>query len=114
MARYDRIAPITAPARDSVFPAWLVLRDLEGRERDADLARRARLRYLAIRPVRRLLDRGASAVGISSYMAEIEVAREDLGYLPARDAERTRLARFLHQIEQRAHGPEPPDRVRAA
>jgi len=101
MARYDRIAPISAPARECVFPAWLVLRDLEGRDRDADLARRARLRYLAIRPVRRLLDRGMSVVGLGSYIDEIEVAREDLGYLPARDPERTRLARFLHQIEQR-------------
>ena len=30
MARYDRIAPLSSPTRDSAFPAWLVLRDIEG------------------------------------------------------------------------------------
>src|SRR5687768_13984922 len=100
MARYDRIAPLTPPARDTAFPAWQILRDLDGIDRDAELARRARLRFLAIRPLRRLLDRG-NAVGRESYRAQIEAVREELGYLPSRDIERVRLARFLHSIEER-------------
>ena len=62
MARYDRIAPIAAPARAAAFPGWLVLRDLQGRERDAELARRARLRFLALRPLRRVLALGLEGV----------------------------------------------------
>ena len=99
MARYDRIAPLTPPARDNAFPGWWVLRDLEGIDRDVELARRARLRFLALRPVRRLLDRGPANVSRESYLSQIETVREELGYLPARDGERARLARFLHQIE---------------
>lgn len=99
MARYDRIAPLSAPLRDSAFPAWPVLRDIEVNDRDLELARRARLRFLALRPVRRLLDRGFTNVGRESYLAQIEAVREELGYLPARDAERARLARYLHNIE---------------
>ena len=101
MARYDRIAPLVAPARASAFPGWPVLRDVEGNDRDVELARRARLRFLALRPVRRLLDRGDAGVGRDSYLAQIEAVREELGYLPTRDVERARLARFLHQIEDR-------------
>lgn len=100
MARYDRIAPLSAPVRESAFPAWSVLRDLEGNDRDAEFARRARLRFLAIRPVRRLLDKHGTGVSRESYLAQIEAVREELGYLPARDAERARLARFLHNIEE--------------
>lgn len=99
MARYDRLAPLSAPLRDSAFPAWPVLRDIEGNDRDVELARRARLRFLALRPVRRLLDRGFANVGRESYLAQIEAVREELGYLPARDVERARLARYLHNIE---------------
>lgn len=101
MARYDRIAPLPAPARDSAFPAWLVLRDIEGSDRDVEVARRARLRFLAIRPVIRLLDRGFDGVSRESYLAQLEAVREELGYLPPRDVERARLARFLHQVEER-------------
>lgn len=99
MARYDRIAPLPAPPRESSLPAWQVLRDLEGNDRDVDLARRARLRFLALRPVSRLVGDGFDGVGRESYLAQIEAVREELGYLPARDVERARLARFLHQIE---------------
>ena len=49
MARYDRIAPLSSPARDRAFPAWPVLRDIEGQDRDIDVCRRARLRFLALR-----------------------------------------------------------------
>lgn len=101
MARYDRIAPLSAPSRESAFPGWLVLRDIEGNDRDTEGARRARLRFLAVRPVVRLLDRGIGGVSKESYKAQIEAVREELGYLPARDVERARLARFLHQIEER-------------
>lgn len=99
MARYDRIAPLTAPAREIAFPAWLVLRDIEGSDRDVEVARRARLRFLALRPVIRLLDRGIEGVGRESYLGQLEAVREELGYLPARDVERARLARFLHHVE---------------
>ena len=101
MARYDRIAPLTAPRREGSFPGWLVLRDIEGNDRDVEAARRARLRFLALRPVSRLLDRGVDGVGRESYLSQIEAVREELGYLPARDIERARLARFLHNVEGR-------------
>lgn len=101
MARYDRIAPLAAPMRENAFPAWLALRDIDGSDRDNEVARRARLRFLSIRPITRLLDRGLNGVSRESYLAQIETVREELGYLPARDVERARLARFLHQIEER-------------
>lgn len=104
MARYDRIAPLTAPSREGAFPGWLVLRDIEGNDRDLEAARRARLRFLALRPVSRLLDRGVKGISRESYLAQIEAVREELGYLPARDVERARLARFLHQVEDRDAG----------
>ncbi|HUP89730.1 MAG TPA: hypothetical protein VM100_10275 [Longimicrobiales bacterium] len=98
MARYDRIAPLNPPARDNAFPGWWILRDLEGLDRDVELSRRARLRFLALRPVLRLVETGTNTPH-ESYIAQIDGVREQLGYLPARDAERSRLARFLHQIE---------------
>lgn len=101
MARYDRIAPLAPPPREAAFPAWPALRDIEGNDRDAEVGRRARLRFLALRPVARLLDRGVAGVSRESYLAQIEAVREELGYLPARDVERARLARFLHQVEDR-------------
>lgn len=101
MARYDRIAPLTTPDRDDAFPGWLILRDLEGRERDVDFGRRARLRYLALRPVRRLLDHAPADVPIGSFERQVETVREELGHLPTRDPERTRLAQYLHDIRRR-------------
>lgn len=101
MARYDRIAPLPAPSREAVFPGWLVLADLEGRERDTELARRARLRFLALRPLRRMLAEGAEGASAASYARQIEGIREELGHLPARDPERMRLSRYLHEIEGR-------------
>lgn len=98
MARYDRIAPLNPPARDNAFPGWWILRDLEGLDRDVELSRRARLRFLALRPVLRLVETGTNTPR-ESYVAQIDGVREQLGYLPARDAERSRIARFLHQIE---------------
>ena len=101
MARYDRIAPLTSPARDAAFPAWPVLRDLEGQDRDADVCRRARLRFLALRPVRRLIDREPGAVSADSYNRQLAAVREELGSLSARDVERARVTRFLRQVEDR-------------
>ena len=101
MARYDRIAPLSSPEREQAFPAWPVLRDIEGQDRDADVCRRARLRFLALRPVRRIANREAGAVSAASYGREIERVREELGGLPARDVERIRVTRFLRQIEDR-------------
>lgn len=101
MARYDRITPLPSPPRDRAIPAWPVLRDLEGRERNADLARRARLRFLALRPVRRLVARGIERVPADSFQQQLEAVRGELGALPARDPERGHLTRFLHQIGRR-------------
>jgi hypothetical protein len=101
MARYDRIAPLSSPVRDHAFPAWPVLRDLEGQDRDIDVCRRARLRFLALRPVCRLLGREASSVSNESYSKQIEAVREELGSLSLRDVERARVTRFLRQIEDR-------------
>lgn len=102
MARYDRIAPLAPPRRDQAFPAWLITRDLEGRDRDPELARRARLRFLALRPVSRLVKHGAARVPLASYRRQIEGVREELGHLSARDPERARLAHFLDRIAERS------------
>jgi len=101
MARYDRIAPLPMPERGKTFRAWSALGDLEGRERDAELARRARLRFLALRPVHRLLHHGIDRVPVESYERQIEGVREELGHLSARDPERAHLAAFLHRIRER-------------
>ncbi len=101
MARYDRIAPLPSPPREQAFPAWSVLRDLEGDDRDVEVARRTRLRFLALRPVRRLVVRGIDGVPADSFDRQVDGVHEELGQLPARDSERTRIARFLHQIRAR-------------
>lgn len=101
MARYDRIAPMPAPPREAAYPGWLVLRDLEGRERDPELGRRARLRCLALRPLRRVLARGIDAVPAESWERQLEGIREELGHLSARDPERAELARYLRRIADR-------------
>jgi hypothetical protein len=101
MARYDRIAPLNSPTRDRAFPAWPVLRDVEGQDRDADVCRRARLRFLALRPVRRLIDRSGSEVSAESFGRQLEAVREELSSLGTRDVERVRITRFMRQIEDR-------------
>lgn len=101
MARYDRIAPLAAPSRGRVFSAWCALRDLEVGERDTDMGRRARVRFLALRPVHRLLARGIDTIPAESYERQIEGVREELGHLSARDPERAQLAQFLHGICER-------------
>jgi hypothetical protein len=101
MARYDRIAPLISPERDQAFPAWPVLQDIEGQDRDADVCRRARLRFLALRPVCRVAGRDPGSVSPASYGRELEKVREELAALSVRDVERVRLTRFLRQVEDR-------------
>jgi hypothetical protein len=97
MARYDRIARLTPPARDGAYAGWLALRDLEGQERDTDLGRRARLRFLAVRLVHRLTGLGDGADS-ASLRLQGDAVREELGQLPSRDPERQRLATFLRSV----------------
>jgi tetratricopeptide (TPR) repeat protein len=108
-ARYDRLAPLGVPDRTGAFPCWSVLRDLEGQERDSDIARRARLRFLALRPVQRLAIHGLDPSRVESLARQIDHVREELGQLPARDLERAALARFLNELRTLQ-----PDRVVAA
>src|SRR5262245_366484 len=100
-ARYDRLAPLSAPARERTFPGWSVLRDLDGAERDGDAARRARLRFLALRPVVRLAARCMEGVPVDSFERQVDRVREELGQLPARDPERAALARLLNDLRTR-------------
>ena len=100
-ARYDRLAPLESPERERAFPGWAVLRDLDGNERDADAARRARLRFLCIRPVYRLAVQGFAGVDADSFDRQIERVREELGHLPARDQERSALASMLNEVRSR-------------
>lgn len=98
MARYDRIVALPPPDRARTFTGWSVFRDLEGHDRNVDLARRARLRFLALRLVRRLIDQGIHTIPEESFERQLESVREELGVLPARDPERARIAEFLHQL----------------
>lgn len=105
MARYDKIARLDTPDREKAFPGWLVLGDLAGREREPELARRARLRFLALRPVRRLLDLGFDEIDRESLAQQVDSVRTALSELPGRDAERRRIAEYLHAIDERTpHG----------
>ncbi len=101
MARYDRIAPLSSPEREKAFPCWPVLRDVEGQDRDADVCRRARLRFLALRPVRRLADGLPNEVNADSFNRQLDLVREELRGLSAHDADRVRITQFLRQIEER-------------
>lgn len=97
MARYDRIARLGSPERDRVFTGWFMVRDLEGRERDGDLGRRARLRFLAVRLVDRLVRLG-SRTDDDSLRRQADAVREELGQLPSRDPDRERLAELLEHV----------------
>lgn len=102
MARYDRIARIEPPARDESYSGWLTLRDLEGRERDPELGRRARLHFVALRPVRRLLIRGLDGPGAGSLDSQLDVVREQVDQLSREGAERDRLSRYVEEIGGRS------------
>ena len=95
MARSDRIARLDSPPRDDTFTGWLMVRDLEDRERDTDLGRRARLRFLAARLLYRVLE--GSSLDRDSLRQQAEAIREELGQLPSRDPDRERLAELLKQ-----------------
>jgi tetratricopeptide (TPR) repeat protein len=99
MARYDRIARIEAPSREAAFPGWLVLRDLEGQERDPDLGRQARLRFLTIRCVRRLMDAGFQPADAESLGSQVARARKELRHLPEDGEERARVAECLDAVD---------------
>ncbi|HUG40397.1 MAG TPA: hypothetical protein VMM12_07925 [Longimicrobiales bacterium] len=102
MARYDRIARIAAPAREDCFRGWLTLRDIDGREREPELGRRARLRFLALRPVRRLLLRGLGGPAADSLQAQLDEVRREIDRLDARDPERDRLMAYLAEAGGRS------------
>lgn len=102
MARYDRIARLDPPSRAQAFPGWLVLRDLDGNDRDGELGRRARLRFLALRPVRRLLEAGFDGVATPSLERHLDHVRQELDQLGTRDAERIRIIGYLREIGTRA------------
>lgn len=104
MARYDRIARIEPPERDAAFTGWLSLRDLEGREREPELGRRARLRYLAIRPVHRMLRKGLDDIDDASLRQQIAALRDELRRLPSHDPERELLEQYLLDIGGRSPG----------
>lgn len=101
MARYDRITPLSSPERHEAFPCWPVLRDVEGQDRDGDACRRARLRFLALRPVRRLADCLPNEVNAESFNRQLDLVRDELRSLSSHDADRVRITQFLRQIEDR-------------
>lgn len=101
MARYDRIARLEPPRRQDAFPGWLTLRDIEGRERESEPARRARLRFLAHRPVRRLLVQGLEVPGDESLRVQLEGVRQEVERLDPRDPERSRLIDYLAEVAGR-------------
>lgn len=102
MARYDRIAQIEPPARQAAYGGWLTLRDLEGREREPELGRRALLHFLAIRPVRRLLQRGLDGPQAASIDGQVEAVRQQVDQLPQEDAARERLTHYLEEVGGRS------------
>ncbi len=108
MARYDRIAALPLPTRDQAVPAWGVLRELSTRERDNELANRSRLYFIALRPVRRLVDR-RFAVPADSHDRQIAHVRAEIDALPANLPDRDRLRMFLVAVATRT-----PERVALA
>src|SRR5690606_35729979 len=108
MARYDRIAALPLPPRSQTIPGWCVMRELSGRERDTELANRMRLFFLALRPVRRLVDRGFE-VSFDSHDRQIAAVRAVLDTMPASALEQVRLRAFLNAVSTRL-----PERVALA
>lgn len=108
MARYDRIAALPLPERDQAIPSWCVLRELSGRERESELASRARLYFLALRPVRRLVDQGF-AVPEESHDRQLAHVRSEVDALAAGSPERGRLRAHLSAVATRL-----PERVALA
>lgn len=102
MARYDRIARIPPPPRNECFPGWLALRDIQGREREPELGRRARLRFLALRPLRRLLLRGLDGPSSESLRLQIDGVRAEIEQLDSRDPEREALLEYLVEVGGRS------------
>jgi len=99
MARYDRIGPLPAPARDQTIPGWPVVLDLEDDDRNDELAERVRLRFLALRPLHRILRSGVEQADHESIRSQAERLREELGRLHARDRERAVLRAFIDSVK---------------
>jgi ATP/maltotriose-dependent transcriptional regulator MalT len=108
MARYDRIAALPLPARDQAIPCWPVLRELQGRERENEIANRARLYFIVLRPARRLLDL-RFVVPEESHDRQIAAVRAEVESLPASSPDRGRLRAYLSALATRQ-----PDRACAA
>lgn len=108
MARYDRIAALPVPDRERAIPAWCVMRELAGRERDTELANRARLYFLALRPARRLVDR-AFKVPADSHDRQVAAVRTAVDALPSSAPEQPRLRAYLSALTTRV-----PERVALA
>lgn len=108
MARYDRIAALPVPEREDAIPAWPVMRELAGRERDSDTATHARCYFLALRPVRRLADRNF-VVSDASHDRQLAHVRVEIDSMSAHAPERGRLRAFLGAVGTRL-----PERVALA
>ena len=100
MARYDRIAQLSAPVRAQTFPGWSVLRDCEANPRDIDAVRRARLRFLTLRPIMRVARAGIGAVQQESLILQVERVADELTQLPARDAERAQMRHVVDALHE--------------
>ena len=101
MARYDRIAALPLPERADAMPCWPVLAELAGRERETDLANRARLYFSLLRPVRRLADR-KFAVSEASHDRQIAAVRAQIDGLSWIGPDRARIRAFLIAVGSRA------------
>lgn len=108
MARYDRIAALPMPERDDAIPAWCVMRELAGRERDTELANRVRLYFLALRTVRRLVTYRFD-VPTESHDRQVAAVRGVLDALPSNSPEQARIRTFLTAVASRQ-----PERVALA
>ncbi|HSH45267.1 MAG TPA: hypothetical protein VK966_05400 [Longimicrobiales bacterium] len=98
MARYDRIARLPTPTREDAFPCWAAVGDLEGRERDPALGRRALVRFLALRPLDRRLRHAHSPPDAASLSQQVAAADREMGPLPTDDPERLLLEDLLDGI----------------
>jgi tetratricopeptide (TPR) repeat protein len=94
MARYDRLASLPVPGRGTSYPGFGALTDLADREREAELARRTRLHYLALRPLLRWIRAGAT-INAASLAQQVEDVRAELATLSGRDPQRHALSELL-------------------
>lgn len=98
MARYDRIAPLPTPRREQAFDCWPVLLDCELQPRDAEAGRRARMRFVALRPLARVV-RQQEKLDRPSLLRQLTAVNDELGLLGARDPERAVLRSLVGALE---------------